>query len=391
MKRALAIMVALCTIGFAGFSQINIKGNWTTSLCILPSTTLTSTLSLTYNVAGFDVTGAFRFTGSGLDRVSFTTRGVFGPFSITNRVWFASLTPEYMGMDLVTGFDFGGIAIGMTVRHWDTDYNANFFDAAAGLWPFAVWYPDETPCTQTGSFGMMYIFSATVAPITVKASFVDCCEGIEFYQALITLKGIGLCCGITYDAELSFLKEKGFDYISFSGINVPICCGVSFDVTVTYGVDYKELEITPKFGGIVEGCFTVWGDAVFDDYVWTGIEIYGFKIRCTIADCNYIEFVNAFNVTEVNKKLAAADAFSGTCGEFELVKIGFCGAGCCGGKYDVTLRFFFGTGGGIFGMTRMNWTINIPVMTNFTLTFNGRVGVAGCFTQQFCFGWTFTF
>jgi len=347
---------------------------------------------LTYNVAGFDVTGALRFTATGLDRVSFTTRGAFGPFSITNRMWFAPLVPEYMGMDLVTSFDFGGLALGLTVRHWDTDYNDCFFKTTL-CWPWGPWWPDVTPCPQTPAFGMMYIFSATVAPITVKATFADCCEGIEFYQALITLKGIGLCCGITYNAELSFLKEKGFDYISFTGINIPLCCGVSLDVSVTYGVDYKKVELTPKFAGIADACFTVWGNPVYDKdkKVWSGIEIYGFRIRCTIADCNYIEFVNAFNVTEVNKVIPSADAFSTTCGEFELVKIGFCGPGCCGGKYDVTLRFYFGTGGGFFDLTRMTWTINVPIMTNFTLTFSGRVGVGGCFTQQFCFGWTFTF
>ena len=56
MKRALAILVALCTFGALGFSQIAIKGSWTATVCLLPTTSLTSTLSLTYTVAGFDVT-----------------------------------------------------------------------------------------------------------------------------------------------------------------------------------------------------------------------------------------------------------------------------------------------------------------------------------------------
>lgn len=401
MKRALAIMVALCTIGFAGFSQINIKGSWTATMCILPAIDLTSSLTLTYNVAGFNLTSVTGFSNPGVVSQRFALSGVFGPFTITGDMWFAATVPEYMASRLVTAFDFGGINIGLKVLHWDTDYNANMFTSTS-VFPYNRPFREfpilvASPCAQTDSFGMMYILTAGVAPINVRASFVDCCTGTSLYDLYLWLNKIPLCCGIEYTAEVHFTKVGGFDYISFTGINVPLCCGISFDVTITYGVDYKDLSITPKFAGIVDACFTVWGDAVFVENTWTGIEIWGFKIRCTIADCNYIEFINAFNVAMVNAYyLPAADRFLTRCGEYELVKIGFCGAGCCGGKYDVTLRIFFGEEGGIFDVTRFTFTANVPVMTNFTLTLSGTMYASAetaCIGtgSSLCIGWTFSF
>jgi hypothetical protein len=57
---------------------------------------------------------------------------------------------------------------------------------------------------------MAYVLSTKVDPLAVKVIFADCCTGIEFYKSIITLKGLGICCGVSLDAELSFLKEKGF-------------------------------------------------------------------------------------------------------------------------------------------------------------------------------------
>ncbi len=374
MKRALAIAVALCTIGFAGFSQIAIKGSWTATLGLLPSVTLSSNLSLTYTVAGFDITSTTGFSATGLSSQKFDLKGVFGPFTVTGSMLFDVAAVLYDESVLSTSFDFGGIAIGFKAEHWAIP-------------------PNQTPtwCTTlAGGAALRYTFTGTIAPATVKAVFVDCCTGTAFYNLNVTLKGLGLCCGITYNVEFDFLKS-GFNYVKFTGIDIPLCCGVTLGVTVTYGVDYKTLEVNPSFGGFVDACFTVWGDATFSGYTWFGIEIYGFKIRCTLADCNYIEFVNAFNVTAVNPKLPTADRFLAACGEFELIKMGFCGAGCCGGKYDVTLRVFFGSGGGIFDITRMVFGVKIPIMSNFTLNIDGTMAAASCATTNLSIGWTFTF
>lgn len=403
MKRAFAICLAVCTLGFAGFSQFS--GSWATTITLTPApaVSLSSTFTLNYVVAGWTLTSTSRITGAGFDRQLFSIRGAFGPFSMTGRMWFAPLVPEYMASDLVTSFDFGGVGIGLTVRHWDTDYNAAMFTTAA--WPFGPWWPDTTPCPQTGVYGMMYILSTTVAPLTVKTTFVDCCDGIEFDSVLITLKGIGLCCGITYDAALSFTKA-GFGYVEFTAKDlITLCCGISFDAAVKFTVDTKSVTLTPKWAGIV-GCLTVYGD--LQTYVTGemgkvpdsppggtpgqqvvhgvgGIEIYGFRIRCTLADCNYLEVVHAWNVSKVEAVLG--DIFSATYGEFEYYKLGFCGPGCCGGTWTVDATVYFGTAGKLFQITRFIASAKIPIMPALDIT----LGLTGGLANSASIGWTFRF
>jgi len=79
------------------------------------------------------------------------------------------------------------------------------------------------------------------------------------------------------------------------------------------------------------------------------------------------------------------------CGEFELYKLTFCGPACCGGSYNVGLRIFFGSNGGIFDITRLVYSVSIPVFSGFTLDFSGTIAAASCATTSICFGWTFTF
>jgi hypothetical protein len=71
--------------------------------------------------------------------------------------------------------------------------------------------------------------------------------------------------------------------------------------------------------------------------------------------------------------------------------MGFCGAGCCGGKYTVDLSIYFGSNGGIFDITRLVYSVKIPIMSNFTLNISGTAAAATCATNSFCLGWTFTF
>jgi hypothetical protein len=379
MKRALAIAVAVCTLGIAGFSQIALKGSWTATVCLVPETTISSTLSLTYTVAGFDITSTTGFGMVGLTAQSFSLKGAFGPFKMDGGMRFEVSPPSYSRSWLTTAFDFAGVGISLLVRHW-----------LPGHWD-PLWTGDpclpQTPYTA----GMQYTFTTTVAPLSIRIRFLDCCYGIEFQDLLVTLKGVDLCCGIKYDAEFSFTK-LGFHSLVLKGISIPLCCGVSLDVAVTYTVTSKSVTITPKFAGFAEACFTVWGDAVWTTPTWSGIRIDAYRIRCTIADCNYLEYVHAFAPGALTIPKAIRDKFLAACGEYEYLELGFCGPGCCGGRYTVTLRTLWGTvTPGIFGITRFVGTVAIPIMTNFTLNLDFVAPASACASARFCLGWTFTF
>lgn len=239
---------------------------------------------------------------------------------------------------------------------------------------------------------MSYTFTAELDPLALKVVFVDYCSGIQFSQATVSLTGLGLCCGITLDAELGFSKA-GFQYLSFSGINIPLCCGISLDVGIRYGVDGKNVTGTPKFAGIVEGCLTVWGEPqVAGVGMWTGLSIDGFRISCTIADCNYLEYVHAFRPTATSIPKEIRSKFLAACGEYEYLELGFCGPGCCGGDYQFTLRALWGTANpGLLGLTRFVGSAEVPILANLTVNLTFEAPVASCATQRFALGWTFTF
>jgi hypothetical protein len=407
MKRALAVFSVLAVLGFSAFGIGTFSGKWSFTLCPLGSTTGITVNTLTVNYAdfGWTFTNAIDLANSGLYTKA---AGAFGPFSLTGEMWFSISAGEYMGGRLATSLDFAGLSLGFKVLHWDTDYNANFFTSKS-VYPFTRpfrEYPILTasPCTQTGAYGMLYILTGKVDPVNMRLSFVDCCSGIQFYDAYLWLDNLGLCCGVALDAELHFTKTGGFDYIYFSGLNIPLCCGVSFDLGIELTPSGKSIYITPEFGGLGEACFEIWGDVLYDgiqtstgkwvgpDLLWKGIEIYGFKIKCSLGDCSYLEIVEAFDVSWVNTyKLSTTEAFSSACGEYEYVKLGVCGAGCCGGQYTGTFWVYFGSNGGLFDITRIIGSLSIPVMSNFTLNLSGTFAVANCATTSFCFGWTFSF
>jgi hypothetical protein len=343
-------------------------------------------LTINYTDFGWTFTGVLNLAGSNADTFKFTAKGAFGPLSLTANEWFSVPNAEWMGGDLATSLDFAGLSLGLTVRHWDKDY-ADFFYTGNEPWSAWVWYPDEEPCqTYNNQAGMMYILTATVAPVDLKVRFLDCSFGIAFYDTVITLKDLGLCCGISLDVEVAFSKEGGFEYADFTGIEIPLCCGVSLVPEIKFYTNSKEVSTDLKFAGLGDACFTVYGDAIKTDNAWTGIDIYGWKIKCSLGDCNYIEFLTALNVSAVEN--IVGDIFTDK--EFEYMKLGFCGAGCCGGNYTVTLYAYFNNvSGTLFGLNRIRGVMTIPVMSNLSFTVDFRHTLPS--TVNLRIGWTFTF
>ena len=359
MKRALAVFSVLAVLGFSAFGIGTFSGKWAATIDVLTPELTANTLTLNYTDFGWTFTGDLSLLGSPSDTFDISAKGAFGPFSINGTMKF-DFTPAYKGAKLVTSLDFAGLGLSFEAYH-------------------GAYYVKDVGC-QTPAQSLKYVLKAKVDPVSVTLTFRDCCTGTEFYSAKITLKGISLCCGIALDSELYFTKDDGFKYLKFSGIEIPLCCGVSLTADVTFTTSGKELSTGLKWGGVADTCFTVYGDAIKTGNAWTGIEIYGWKIKCTLGDCNYVEFLTALNPGYfVENKIVAFEK-----DEFEYMKLGFCGAGCCGGKYTVDLSVFFKSSG-LFGISRIGANMSIPVMSNFT------VKVAFTSTPTLNVGWVFTF
>jgi hypothetical protein len=213
---------------------------------------------------------------------------------------------------------------------------------------------------------MRYTLSAKFGNLEGILRFEDCCCGIMLKDLTLNATNLSLCCGITYNAELLFTKA-GFQHLklSFDNLFSP-CCGISMGLDVEFGVAFKT--VSPRFSWPgISGCFTVYGNTVGSGFSLQGIEIYGWKLHCDIGTCQYLEVLTALNVAKI-EEIFNADIFQGD--EYEMVKLGFCGAACCGDNWTLTVTAFFGPSGRIFDITRIWVDTWIPLFPNLTLVAN---------------------
>ena len=367
MKRALAVCTVLAVLGFSAFGIGTFSGKWEATIELLPPASLTqNTLTLNYYDFGMTFTGILSLLGGTSDTFTAKVSGAFGPFTIAGQMNFDFDAAKYLDSKLTSSMDFAGLGLGLEVIHYGPDKGS-----IAG-------------CGTNTEGQLKYTLTAKVDPITAKIVFLDCCTGTEFDSLKVTLTGLSLCCGISLNSTFSFTK-LGFDYVEFTGINIPLCCGVSLTAGVKFKTDAKTVTTGFKFAGFGDACFTVYGGALgypaTNPYQWIGIDIYGWKIRCTLGDCNYVEFLTALQLEKMPK--AIRDLFQ--TGEFEYMKLGFCGAGCCGGKYTVDISVFFKSSG-LFGISRIAANMSIPIMSNFTVTVSFSAP-----TADLSVGWVFTF
>jgi len=282
-----------------------------------------------------------------------------------------------------------GIKLGLASSTYITDYLAYLVFEEG--WDFidAIEYdPEDLSIKFLLPSYMTLTLTAEADPFKAVIVFDDVCTGIQFKEATLTLSGISLCCGVTYDAELAFNKCEGFDYLKFSVNDVfPICCGISFDIAVKFTTDAKTISLTPKFASIGEVCFELYADLESEggenaDLYLNAIRVDGWKIRCELAECNYLELVSFLSPDKADD-YGYKGVFED--GEFEYAKLGFCGPGCCGGEYSVDIAVYFGSGGTLFDITRIGAEMSIPLMSNFTLD------VEFSSDNNLDIGWTFTF
>ncbi len=213
---------------------------------------------------------------------------------------------------------------------------------------------------------MRYSLSAKIGNIEGMLRLEDCCCGIMFKDLTIKLKNLSLCCGITFTSELFFTKA-GFQHLKLSADNLfSPCCGITMGLDVEFGTAFKK--VSPRFSWPgLSGCFTVYGDVRTSGFSLQGIEIYGWKIRCDFAPCGYLEILTALNVAKI-EEIFQADIFFDD--EYEMVKLGFCGQGCCGSSWNLAITTFFSPSGKLFDIKRMWIDAEIPITPGLRIVTN---------------------
>ena len=389
MKRALAILAALSVFGFAGMAQM-FTGSWETCMQVLPEVKFTSTtLTLTYDMAGWAITSITGFTSSGYTQQDFEVEGALGAFSISGKMGFDPQAIKYKYSDLSAALDFAGVSFDLGIFHGIYPYGESYFNKYYYPYTFAGVYNDLCGDTvQTDDVLMFYTLGVSADPVSATVHLGDCCTGIQFYDLTVSLSGLSLCCGVTYDFEFAFNKVDGFEYAKFSLNDVfPICCGISFDIDVKFTVGGKTVSVTPEFAGFGEACFELYADLVYEggtnsDLYLNLIRIDGWRLYCELADCNWLEIV-----TFLSEENASLYGYSGVFkeGEFEYMKLHFCGPTCCGGTYEVELAVYFTEATELFGISRIGADLTWPIADNFSITveFDSDDNLSLC--------WDFTF
>ncbi len=378
-------------VSVAGWGQMSFSGKWSVTLNLLPTAGLgANELTLTTGIAGWTVGGTGEWYGTdGWVWQTFDAGGALGPIEGRWTLLFAPLAPAYLYSVGTAKLTFGGLDFIFYSAHLGPNAPGVFTGGPTGGVVAVVELPlDATKVRVEIGFGARLTditITYTGAGTYTKTFPVDPFPGgLSFTYLELGVTKLPLCCGVTFDADFSFTKA-GFDALTLTMRSIPICCGISFDAAITYTTTRKSVELKPRWAGI-EGCFTVYGDPRFTGFTWDGIEIYGFKVRCELAACNYLEILTAFNVAKI-EAILKEDLFQGP--EFEYLRLGFCGPGCCGEKYALEITAYFQPMGTLFGLRRLAVDAGIPIMANFTLRLALGVTVGG--PASLALGWTFTF
>lgn len=224
-------------------------------------------------------------------------------------------------------------------------------------------------CTGGGLLGIFLNgrFRYTLVPWTVTVDFGDCCNGFAFRQLSVAARGLPLCCGLTYDAAFAFTKT-GFRSLALALTGFPLfCCGFTADVSISFTSDQKTVTFRLNWGGI-RGWFEVYGDAVRNGDIWSGVVVYGALIYCWIGDVR-LEAGTAFDREKTN----SASSLSFRSGEWAYLGFAYKGSGCCGADPWFNADFWFGDGMFLFGLRRMRLALEVPILPGLVLFTRGMI------------------
>ena len=409
MRRRLLIFLLLP--GVVGWAQ-TVSGSWSGEISLVPSLGLTSTefelaftptdqwtLSSRSEFFGADGWVWQEFSLSGtlefMDIESFALFGPKAPVFLYSQSRMKARVAEldlelysaYVGpdtMDYFSGGPSGGMVAVATAPLNSVSLRAEIGIGARLTEPWA-------PFTITYTGAETHVKDLLVDPFP---------GGLQFTYLDLTLEGLSLCCDISLDLELYFTKTQGFEYLEVSAENlIQLCCDIAIDVTVTFTTDSKRLSIEPHWPGVT-GCVKVYGDVQYAASLLSGLELYGFEIRCELQECYALELLTAFRPDlfyVVNDKLLVAPTHLPFDAEplfkqdeFEYIKISACGPSCCGANWVMSIGAFFQkTTGNLFGLSRFLIEAKVPLMESLSLTSSLEVAIPG--GPSLDVGWEFVF
>lgn len=409
MLREYAVGLLLLALCFSPVSlaQLKTSGEFVAKMSILPDVELKqSLLTIAVEYGSWLFSSTSEFGPTGFTNQQFSCKGVVGPFTLTAGMAFnptngSTITinfpsycdtqtasvllqpPAYKWSWFEMSLLFAGLTISSRIEHWAYPYIPDWADPYYKTYTWPCCEPEQTPSSY-----MFFLFSAKFSPFFLDMRFSDCCLGLSFSDLSLGFDDLGLCCGTDLDLQFYFTKA-GFQYALLSIENIPfICCGFAIDFTVKFTVEGKEVSLKPKWVGLGNVCVWVYGDVHMEGSSIVGIEVYGYKLRCELAPCHFVESMTVLSPEAVKKvEEIVGDIFEN--GETEYTRFGFCGQGCCGSDYTVDATIFFKPGNSLFGFSRVVVDMKVPLLANFSFTANFTLPSVG--VPEMSMGFMFRF
>lgn len=382
----ICLITVILIVSFSCYAKITTGGEFRAEMNILPDVGLErAALTLSFGYDAWVFASTSEFGPLGFTNQQFSLKGGIGPFGLSGGMAFNPTNtgpivvhfpesceaqsaevplepPVYKWSWLELSLALFGWSLTGRMEHWAYPYIPSWADPYYETYTWPCCEPEQTPASY-----MFFLFSAKAQPLFLDMRFADCCYGITFSDLALGFDDLGLCCGIALDLKFYFTKA-GFQYALFEIQNVPfICCGFALDFAVKFTVQGKEVSIRPKWVGVGDLCVQVYGDIDMDGASIAGIAVYGYKIRCELAPCHFVEFLTVLSpevVDEVEEIIG--DVFKDN--EMEYTRFGFCGPGCCGAAYTVDATVFFKPGASLFGFSRVVVNMEVPLLANFSFT-----------------------
>jgi len=341
MKRALVLSLAVIFgLGIAGMAQ-TLSGEWDTTIDIglSPlSIDINSTLTVTYEVAGWAFTSDTAFGSTGWTGQSFSADGSLGAFSLGSVLKFNPLVPEFTSWEVTAGVSIAGVTFGM-------DFTL---------------VPDNVTLVLSGS-GQAGLVSIDV-DVTFGNSENEECD-LDWSGVAITV-GFPFCCA---DVELTLALDcDGFDKACFgvTDILVPALPWLTFDAEVCFELQTKTLNLTPSFdfGDVV--CFELYFDVDFDTdgpgFSFGDITVEGIGLSCDIGG---VEFYGLSYWGDGDKP----GPLYGTT-YWEVYQISTTDDGCCG-PFDFDIAVFFSDEHlSLFDIAEFDANMSIQLASQFTFS-----------------------
>lgn len=345
MKRALVLSLAVIFgLGIAGMAQ-TLSGEWDTTITInpvAPSITMDSSLTVTYEVAGWAFTSYSEFTELGWTDQTFSADGALGAFSLGSVL---DLDPAgaFDSWEVTAGVSIAGVTFGL-------DFTLADMDVTLVL-------------SGSGQAGLVSID----VDVTFGGDDNDVCD-LNWSGVDITV-GFPFCCA---DVELALAFDcYGFVDACFSvtDIVVPALPWVTLDAEVCFELQTKTLTLTPNFdfGDIV--CFELYIAQDYSGNLTLGdIYIDGIGLSCEIGG---VEFYGlSFWGTHATKPSILGDYW-------EMYQITTTDDGCCG-PFDFSVAVFFDDlHNSLFDVAKFVADMSIQIASQFTFSTGIEIEVGG--------------